>query len=125
MLTLCALQITMAEGVSAVLRAIVSACGPKNGTGSLEVWRMTMPDQHNNTSAPSSEDSAKRPFNPDGGEDESSAPDGGNDEHLHDDQKPLHQQSSDRADEVGEDDPHKAEKLTKAGRDIDPDEGSD
>ncbi|MEG3178257.1 hypothetical protein U1872_18595 [Sphingomonas sp. RB3P16] len=29
------------------------------------------------------------------------------------------------ADQVSQDDPKKAEKLTKAGRDIDPDEGSD
>lgn len=102
-----------------------SSRGPENVTCSLRVWRMTMPDQHDKTSAPSNENSAERPFNPDGGEDESSAPDGGNDEHLHDDQKPLHQQSSGHADQVDEDDPHKAEKLARAGRDIDPDEGSD
>jgi hypothetical protein len=35
------------------------------------------------------EDAAKRPFNPDGGEDEASTSQDGNDDHLHDDQKPL------------------------------------
>lgn len=73
-----------------------------------------------------SEDSAKRPFNPDSGEDEASTSSDGDDGHLHDDQKPITGASSGKgADDVDEDDPHKAEKLTSAGRDIDPDDGSE
>lgn len=83
-----------------------------------------MPKQ-NDDQMPSNHDSAKRPFNPDGGEDESSAPDGANDDHLHADQKPLHQQDTNRGDQIDDDDPNKTEKLAKAGRDIDPDAGSD
>lgn len=72
------------------------------------------------------EDAAKRPFNPDGGEDEGSASHDGSDAHLHEDQKPQTVSSAghDTA-EVADDDPHKTEKLTKAGRDIDPDDGAD
>lgn len=84
-----------------------------------------MPDQHDEPDQPTGEDSAKRPFNPDGGEDESSAPDGTSEEHLHEDQKPLNGRTSRHADDVDQDDPHKAEKLTKAGRDVDPNEGSE
>ncbi|KQT31036.1 hypothetical protein ASG29_16170 [Sphingomonas sp. Leaf412] len=68
--------------------------------------------------------SAKRPFNPDGGEDEASTSHDGNDDHLHDDQKPITGTSS-HGDNLSDDDPHKTEKLTKAGRPIDPDAGSD
>lgn len=35
------------------------------------------------------DDAAKHPFNPDGGEDESSTSHDGEDDHLHDAQKPL------------------------------------
>jgi len=72
------------------------------------------------------EDSAKRPFNPDGGEDESGASQDVNDTHLDQDQKPETGSSAahDTA-EVADDDAHKTEKLTKAGRDIDPDGGAD
>lgn len=41
--------------------------------------------------------SAQRPFTPDGGEDEGSAPDGRDDRHLHDDQKPVDQQAANGA----------------------------
>lgn len=79
----------------------------------------------NDDQMPSNDDSAKRPFNPNGGEDESSAPNGAIDDHLHDDQKPLHQQNLDGDDQIDDDDPNKVEELAKAGRDNDPDAGSD
>lgn len=72
----------------------------------------------------SSDESAARPFNPDGGEDEGSASQDGDDSHLRDDQKPLDHTGNAGAG-VDDDDPRKTEKLTKAGRDIDPDAGSD
>jgi hypothetical protein len=68
--------------------------------------------------------SAKRPFNPDSGEDEGGAPDGGDNRELHDDQKPITGNSAGSSGDDG-DDPHKTENLTKAGRDIDPDDGSE
>jgi hypothetical protein len=87
------------------------------------------------------EDAAKRPFNPEGGEDEASVDEDGNDGDLNDDQKPLNatsqssgsrmdehrssQADEDTASQVDADDPHKTEKLAKAGRDIDADEGAD
>jgi hypothetical protein len=87
------------------------------------------------------DDAAKRPFNPDGGEDEASVTEDGNDGNLNDDQKPLGttSQSSgsqtdenrsspadpDTASQVDPDDPHKTEKLAEAGRDIDANEGAD
>lgn len=69
-------------------------------------------------------DPNKGAYEPKGGEDEGSAPNGTDDSHLHEDQKPINGTTK-KADEAGNDDPHKVEKLTKAGRDIDPDEGSD
>ncbi len=49
-----------------------------------------------------------------------------NDDHPHANQKPETESSAahDTA-EVADDDAHKTEKLTKAGRDIDPDAGAD
>jgi hypothetical protein len=73
---------------------------------------------------PSGATSAARPFNPDGGEDEGSASQDGDDSHLRDDQKPL-DHAGDAGASVDDDDPKKTEKLTKAGRNIDPDAGSD
>lgn len=69
--------------------------------------------------------SAKRPFNPDGGEDEGGAPDGGDDSELRDDQKPITGNAVGSTSGDGGDDRHKIEKLTTAGRDIDPDDGSE
>ena len=87
------------------------------------------------------DDAAKRPFNPDGGEDEASVTEDGNDGDLNDDQKPLiatsqssgsqkdenmsSQADQDVASQVDADDPHKTEKLAEAGRDIDANEGAD
>lgn len=84
---------------------------------------------------------AKRPFNPDGGEDEASVTEDGNDGDLKDDQKarPATSQSGgpqsdkglssqtdeDQASQVDADDPHKTEKLAAAGRDIDANGGAD
>lgn len=81
---------------------------------------------HSKTTAQQHADSAKRPFNSDGGEDEVSTSHDGNDDHLHDDQKPI-TGSIDGSDagNVDKNDPKKTEKLTKAGRDIDPDAGTD
>lgn len=66
-------------------------------------------------------DPAARPFNPDGGEDEGGASQDGDDSHLRDDQKPLDHAGV----SVDDNDPKKTENLTKAGRNIDPDAGSD
>ena len=72
------------------------------------------------------DDAAKRSFNPDGGEDEGSASHDGDDEHLNEDQKPrTGSPAANDAADIADDDPHKTEKLTKAGRDIDPDDGAD
>lgn len=68
--------------------------------------------------------SAARPFNPDGGEDEASTSQDGDERHLHADQKPLDQQP-DSAGSFEDDDPNKTDKLTNAGRAIDPDAGTD
>lgn len=73
-------------------------------------------DDHDNDG----DDGEGKPYRPIGGEDEGSTEHDGSDEHLHDDQKPLPASGA-----IDKDDRHKAEKLTKAGRDIDPDEGSD
>lgn len=83
-----------------------------------------MPIDDSDTQIPSGAASAARPFNPDGGEDEASTSQDGDEGHLHADQKPLDRQPS-GADAVDDDDPNKTEKLTKAGRDIDPDAGAD
>lgn len=53
---------------------------------------MTRPDDEDRVTRDPEADDAKagKPFNPQGGEDESSAADeDGNDDHLHEDQKPL------------------------------------
>jgi hypothetical protein len=87
------------------------------------------------------DDAAKRPFNPDGGEDEASVTEDGNDGDLNDDQKPLDatsqssgsqkdesssaQADQDTASRVDADDPHKTEKLAEADRDIDANDGAD
>ncbi|WP_436805673.1 hypothetical protein [Sphingomonas sp. DT-51] len=87
-------------------------------------WRTDMPIDNSDARAPSGAASAARPFNPDGGEDEASTSQDGDERHLHGDRKPLDRQQS-GADAVDDDDPNKTEKLTKAGRDIDPDAGAD
>ncbi|MGP7794473.1 hypothetical protein [Sphingomonas sp. CLY1604] len=87
------------------------------------------------------DDAAKRPFDPDGGEDEASVTEDGSEGDLNDDRKPLNATSlssgsqkdenrsskadQDVASQVDADDPQKTEKLAKAGRDIDADEGAD
>jgi hypothetical protein len=81
-----------------------------------------MPDQHDESTQLPVDDPARRPFNRDWGEDESSGPDGRNDDHLHDDRKPSNGRTPDQVDA---DVRHKAEKLIRAGRNIDPDDGSD
>jgi hypothetical protein len=83
-----------------------------------------MPSDNLAPRAPTGAASAARPFNPDGGEDEASTSQDGDEGHLHADQKPLERQQS-GANAVDDDDPNKTEKLTKAGRDIDPDAGAD
>lgn len=79
----------------------------------------------NESDKSSRDESARRPFNPDGGEDEGSTSQDGREDHLHDDQKPIRGGTKAISGSVDSADPHKAEKLTKAGRDIDPDEGSE
>jgi len=81
-------------------------------------------DDEKNQRDQAADASAARPFNPDGGEDEASTSHDGKDDHLHEDQKPIPTAGSGADESVDNDDPHKTEKLTKAGRDIDPDEGS-
>lgn len=84
------------------------------------------PSDDDMTSATAMRDaSAKRPFNPDGGEDEGGAPDDADDSSLRNDQKPI---TGNAAGSTGTDDGadrHRTEELTKAGRDIDPDDGSE
>jgi hypothetical protein len=68
----------------------------------------------------------RKPDQQDGGEDEGSSSNDGHDQHLHDDQKPINPApASSATSEVSKDDLHKAEKLAKAGRDIDPNDGAD
>lgn len=83
-----------------------------------------MPIDNSDARAPTGAASAARPFNPDGGEDEASASQDGDEGQLHGDQKTSGRQQS-GAEAVDDDDPNKTEKLTKAGRDIDPDAGAD
>ncbi|MBB4155301.1 hypothetical protein GGQ80_003221 [Sphingomonas jinjuensis] len=83
-----------------------------------------MPDQ-NDSQKPSNDDTARRPFNPDSGEDESSIEDG-NGNPTREDQKPLGGQSSDQGDGSSSEDAHKTENLTKAGRkNFDPNAGQE
>jgi hypothetical protein len=84
-----------------------------------------MPEPYDHNQPTSDDNDMDCAFNPNQGEDEGSAFNGSNDEEVHEDQKPLDPMSSGKADTVAENDPHKAEKLTEAGRDIDPDEGSE
>ena len=87
---------------------------------------MTTDAKTNQSTAKQHQDSAKRPFNPDGGEDEASTSHDGDESHLHDDQKPeAARTTKSDGNDVDADDPHKAVKLTKAGRDLDPDDGAD
>lgn len=88
-----------------------------------------MTDRQNAPPQPSEEESAKRPFNPDGGEDEAGAPGRGDDTHLHGDQqsrsmKPEPSGSADK--QPSDNNPTKVEDLTKARRDdFDPDQGQE
>lgn len=118
------LAINSDAGLAQVERALQSLV-QSDALDERSIRRNVMTTSPEEREQPSNDDTARRPFNPDGGEDEASVEDGNGDV-VRDDQKPLNGAPSRLVDGKPDDDAHKTEDLTKAGRkEFDPNAGQE